>query len=321
LRKPSSGGVISVQKGIAQRQSRRLCLFSTYDRDGVVDPWVIHHVRSIRELGFDVVLISTSHKVRSADLKHLQQMCRLVVHRRNLGFDFLSWKVGIELTDGCSGYDRLLLINDSMFGPFSDLRPIFERFEASSAAFCGLTESYEYERHLQSYFLYCKLDELPKDTWKRFWAGVRPIDDKQEFIRAYEVGLSQQLIKAGAEVFAYVAAHEARSAAIALGNNFQYADRLDRDAYNATWFMWDILLTKFEFPYLKRVIAERDPLQSRRLHEWRQLVAESAQATVVPLIDNFLWRMRNPPIRVLIKRAFQWYSIRTRRAVSRLSLT
>jgi lipopolysaccharide biosynthesis protein len=310
-----------VQTGLPQGQSRRLCLFSTYDRDSVVDPWVLHHVRCIRELGFDVVLISTSRKIRSSDAKALQGMCRLVVHRRNVGLDFLSWKAGIELTDECSGYDRLLLINDSMFGPFSDLRPIFERFEASSAAFCGLTESYEYKRHLQSYFLYLKLDKLPKETWKRFWAGVRPIEDKQEFIRTYEVGLSQQLIQAGAVAFAYVAAQEARSAADGLGNNFQYADRLDRDAYNATWFMWDILLTQFEFPYLKRVIAERDPLQSRRLHEWRQLVSESARATVVPLIDNFLWRMRHPPMRVLVKRALQWYSLRARRVVSRLSLT
>jgi hypothetical protein len=156
-----------------------------------------------------------------------------------------------------------------------------------------MTESLEQSLHLQSYFLYFKMREIPPKLWRQFWADVVPLDDKEAIVERYEVGLSQQLLAAGIELHAYIARDAVDAAARRLGQRFQYFERLNKDAFNSTWFMWDILLTNFRFPYLKTTILKRDPLHSRCLGRWREMLPANVQHSVVPLIDDYLRRTKN----------------------------
>jgi hypothetical protein len=286
--------VIAVIPGVDRtKKFSKLCLFSTYDADGVIDPHVFFHLDAISRSGFDIALISTSPSVSGKDVKQAQSQCRFLIHRQNCGLDFASWKSGLELIEDIGDYERILLANDSVFGPFCDLRPIFKGFEDSTAAVCGMTESLEQSLHLQSYFLYFKMREIPPKLWRQFWADVVPLDDKEAIVERYEVGLSQQLLAAGIELHAYIARDAVDAAARRLGQRFQYFERLNKDAFNSTWFMWDILLTNFRFPYLKTTILKRDPLHSRCLGRWREMLPANVQHSVVPLIDDYLRRTKN----------------------------
>jgi hypothetical protein len=129
-------------------------------------------------------------------------------------------------------------------------------------------------------------------VWHRFWQDVYPLADKERIIDLYEVGLSQRLLAAGVDLEPYVERKAVEAAALARGTEFQYLTQLGKDAFNSTWFMWDLLLTQFEFPYLKTVILRTDPLKSQSLTKWRDIVPDHSRQTLVPLIDDYLRRVR-----------------------------
>lgn len=271
--------------------ARKLCLFATYDPQGLIDPYVLFHLKEIARAGFDIILISTSAQLEKRDLNAVLPLCRAVVHRRNIGLDFASWKVGIELTGGCAGYDRILLTNDSIFGPLRELSPILQTFESSNARICGLTESLEITKHLQSYFLYVKLDSIPLDVWDAFWNDVEPLASKNDIIERYEVGLSQRFLQAGIELMSYICRDKVEAAARSLGSDFAYTHFWNKLPMNNTLFMWDLLIQKFNFPYVKRDVFQRDLFRARALVTWRDVVSQHALNPVTPLIENYLRRM------------------------------
>ncbi len=97
-----------------------LCLFAHFDQDDVLADYVLHYLQAIQAAGFDIVVISTSN-LSDADVARLRTVAQDVILRENRGHDFASWGLGIErYADLFSG--RLLLTNDSVYGPIGDLR-------------------------------------------------------------------------------------------------------------------------------------------------------------------------------------------------------
>src|SRR5690242_14982569 len=65
--------------------ARKLCLFATYDPQGLIDPYVLFHLEEIARAGFDVILITTSAQLAKRDLDAVLPLCQAVVHRQNIG--------------------------------------------------------------------------------------------------------------------------------------------------------------------------------------------------------------------------------------------
>ncbi len=64
-----------------------------------------------------------------------------------VGYDFSAYGLLLrEMANRCPGSD-IFVMNDSVFGPFADLRPLFSRFRWQLS---GLTASSQVENHLQS---------------------------------------------------------------------------------------------------------------------------------------------------------------------------
>ena len=256
------------------RQSKKLCLFAHYDPSGKIANYVMDHCAALKSNGYDIILISTSPSLENSEIERGSQLIRRIIHRRNAGYDFVSWRIGMTSTDDFSQYDELLLTNDSIFGPFSDLSNIFAKIEASSYLVSGLTDNWEKCYHLQSFFIHFKKPAIHSDTFKRFWDNVRMRADKETIIISYEVGLSQAFIRDGYSLNALFPFHEVRDKCIAMGDKFQYRDRILRQPVNSTIFMWDILLKDFGFPYIKTELLKINRFQSMTIPQWRNLIPE-----------------------------------------------
>ena len=118
---------------------RTSCIFAHYDRDGIVDEYVLHYLKVLRQNVKQLIFVTTAgldaqsvNMVRALDIE--------VIERANEGYDFYSYKVGIEQLS-LDQYDSLMLCNDSVYGPFDDLAPLFERMDESKCDFWGITES------------------------------------------------------------------------------------------------------------------------------------------------------------------------------------
>lgn len=178
------------------KRAKRLCFFAHYDQDAVVGDHVLHYLAALRRCGFTVVVLSTA-TLNASEQQKITALGINVILRANQGMDFGGW------IDACIRFfpiqaDLLLLANDSVYGPLTDLGEFIDRLTATDADFYGAVESQEIATHLQSWFLLLR----PAAYRSAAFADMmcRPmanIADKGDLVTRYEVGFTGTLVEAG----------------------------------------------------------------------------------------------------------------------------
>lgn len=172
------------------RQENTGIIIAHYDPEGRV-------ARNLRELVIyltdqvtpHVVFVSTGLTTHAAE--DLSKYCR-VIRRDNYGYDFWSYKVGLEELPTDITWQRQLLLNSSIVvvDPERLIKPLLA--PSRSNRILGLTRSYQHVDHLQSYCLLFDGMELLQSTFVRqWWARMEPISDREQVIQQYELGLSR----------------------------------------------------------------------------------------------------------------------------------
>ena len=233
----------SVEGAISPDHDRPLCLFSSYDRENIVRENVYHYLQKLEMAGFDTVFISTSAGISKSDLKKLAGYCIRIINRENRGYDFYSWKVGLEQYSHYREHAGLLLANDSVYGPLFDFGDIITRLENCDADIVGMTDNFQYYQHLQSYFIYCKRPVVSSKEFIKFFGQVKVIHLKSAVIRKYEIGFSRVLRKQ----FLLEALYPLESM-LNQARHLGYS----KGEVDPTHILWKSLITEFKFPFLKR---------------------------------------------------------------------
>ena len=190
----------------------RAIVLAHYDVEGIVDDYVVDALRRYRQVAEHVVMVSAS-VVAMPD--RLAGLVDRFISRENVGYDFGSWRAGIDSLGSLHGIDELICVNDSVYGPFTDLRPVLGDARVAHADMWGMCLSvqgtaargHEPTAHLQSWFVAIRGDALKSEAFRRFWDSVGPVPSKAEVISRYEIGLSQGLQGAG---FRLAAIHDSR---------------------------------------------------------------------------------------------------------------
>lgn len=199
---------------------RRAIILAHHDPDGIVDPHVIHALRAYRALTDRLVVVSTSLRRLPDDLVGTVDA---FLPRENVGYDFGSWQAGLRMLSpsggvDAAGFDEVVCVNDSVYGPLFDPAPMFTDPRTAGADLWGMVISTQPPRHggrlprphLQSWFLAARRALLASACWRDFWSGVVPQPTKDDVISRYEVGLSEQVMAAGFRIAAlYDAGREA----------------------------------------------------------------------------------------------------------------
>jgi len=187
------------------KTNKRAAVFAHYDRDGIVDEYVLFYLSSLRKMCDFVVFVSTA-ALSAAELGKVQSLADVAITRENIGHDFFSYKAGLaELEkNGLENYSGIILCNDSAYGPLYPLEEMFASMENSDADFWGVTESYEITHHIQSYFLVFRKAVFLSEAFLNFWTAMVLVNDRFEVVRRYEIGLSRLLEENGVRSAAYV---------------------------------------------------------------------------------------------------------------------
>lgn len=176
-------------------QSRRACVFAHYDKDEQVDEYVYWYLRELLTVSESLIFVTVSN----ISLSHQQRLSDMgidLLMRENIGYDFMSYRLGVESL-ALSNFDELILCNDSVYGPFYPLQQLFDSMRQRPIDFWGATDSYELQYHLQSFFLVFRASAFRSSEFAAFWQAVAVISDKQKLVEAYEVGLTQTLLASG----------------------------------------------------------------------------------------------------------------------------
>ncbi len=282
-----------------------LCIFSHFARNEEIADYVYHYLECLRAAGCDIVFVSTSDNIRQDHLDRLQAICAVTIIRKNYGYDFGSYKCGLDAAHAALGrYQRVVLANDSCYGPFHDLRELIEYGDSHDLDMWGATDSFAIRYHIQSYFIVYSRAVFLSDAFDAFWGTVKYNRDaqklkKQQIIDDYEVGGSTHFIDALFRLGAFSANADIR--------NF-IVDKVTRSIpddttlhrfllanvsvqHNSTHIFWDILIKHFRFPFIKRELLQVNPV-GMNIADWDQVI-RSVSDYDIDLISRHLAESMN----------------------------
>lgn len=240
----------------------RVAVVAHFDPGGTLSPSVRALVSALDDEGYLPVIVSASPD--GPDLDSLPKSAVVLV-RPNVGYDFGSWATALHLLPSARSTAEVLLVNDSMVGPFAPIRPVIERARSSGAQVWAATSSLQVAPHLQSYFLRFAPGVLGCRELEEFFHGVRHLSNKVAIVRRYELGLTRAIRHAGL-----------RSAA-----GFP-AGSLGAGRANPTTEAWRELM-EAGFPFFKRTLLH-DP----RVRVERSVLNDAVREIFGADLDRFL---------------------------------
>jgi lipopolysaccharide biosynthesis protein len=267
----------------------RAAIYVSFDAGSVLQDHVVAQVAALAACGRRVIFMSNSPALPAAMVARLAPFVREVVHRRNFGHDFGAYKDGLARLGDLGALHSLVLMNDSCLGPFRPLAVVEARAEASGCGIFGITENWAHAYHVQTYYVWLSGDVVRSAAFAGFWRGLLISQPRSMVIFRGEIRFTQEMLAAGfsagalcpyGEVarVAQAALRERLGQELAPGERAFY-ERLDRrivdeEPLNATHFFWDVLLTHFQSPFIKRELVRDNPEGVPGVGVWREVVKE-----------------------------------------------
>lgn len=282
---------------------RRICMFAGYDRDGIVDDYVVAYVRELAKHA-DVYYFADGD-VAPAELEKLAPYVVSAWAEHHGEYDFGSYSRLIRRVGWgkIEGYDELLLVNDSCY-LLRSLDEVFARMDARACDWWGLQATkglietrnnpgnrfqrpipmdtvrgsllqafeseYQYDFHVGSYFVAYRSPVIINAHFRRLLDSVGSQDSKRTLILKYEVGLTRHLI-AGGHAF----------------------DTFIKDLYplHPIFTNWYFQLLENGFPLLKRYLLAENHYEVPGLSDWAERVREKIPDADIDSIRRNLERV------------------------------
>lgn len=168
-----------------------------YDEFGRISSDLSDFINFLQGSNFQIILVSTC--LNEAEFKKISQNIKIIV-RDNYGYDFYSYRVGIDFIKNSWDYiDNIILMNSS-FKIFNDhkLYNFFAKViakENQKYDVLSLTTSMEIRYHCQSFLLRFNRKVLNSLSFQNWWSSMQPISDRQQVIYQYELGLTDFLLQ------------------------------------------------------------------------------------------------------------------------------
>lgn len=223
---------------------KRAVVFAHYDKDELVDDYVIYYLKSLKETAQNIIFVSCGN-LSDVEKSKLDGIVSHIIAEHHEEYDFGSYKRGffyLKENNLLENIDELVLANDSCFGPFYPFTEIFTEMEKKDCDFWGITKNnFGYRKvpnhffvrrpHIQSYFIVLKNNTFKSDDFTNFMKSIKPENSKCVVVSNYEIGLSEMLVEMGFRYDVYIDAYE----------------RIN----NMTIYKWRQLILKYKMPFMK----------------------------------------------------------------------
>jgi lipopolysaccharide biosynthesis protein len=275
----------------------RCLIYAHWDVNGFVDPYVLHALREYRSVAGRIIFVTTHYQ---RPCRELAELADAVIVRDNSGYDFMSWRAGLETID-VAEYAEIVFTNSSMYGPLWPIEAVFGSPTAQDNDLWGMTISLQHRLHLQSYFLCMSRNLLTSEFGRNLWADIYPMKRKQDCIEAYELTWMSECLAAGFKVGALFDGRQhptvpvaeqranARRWPVADRRSRRYMRGVNTPPYNPTHLQWKQVL-ECGAPFVKVDLLRDNPmhLDTDRILRW----IEDNTAYPVDGIRRHLGRMR-----------------------------
>ena len=195
--------------GTGSDTMRRVCIFSFYDPQGIVDDYVVFLLRKLGEFAERIIFYSNGPLSRDAEVK-LKGVVDDVVLRPNVGYDVMAYKEGLERIgfnrDGL--YDEALMVNHTCYGPVFPFAELFGEMEARDCDFWGVSAHAEMTPnpltgvgtlpyHLNANFIAVRAGMLGSRSFRQYWDGIGAMPSYPEAIMSHEARFTEYFTQLG----------------------------------------------------------------------------------------------------------------------------
>ena len=268
-----------------QCDATRVAVYVHFDKAGVVHDYVVHQLRELVGAGYRVTFVSNAPDLPMESRARVQPLCKELIWRFNTGYDFGAYKDGIASIADIDQLDSLILMNDSVYGPFWNLRDTLGKIDTATTDFWGIADSFENRHHIQTFFMVFMPNALRSTAFRQFWSRLLYIDHRMWVIRNAEVRLTQVLQDARLKT-GVLAPYRAVAATVRERLARQTSPEHERAAFerfrgqvlkdgvvNPTQFFWDVLITDYACPFIKRDLLTSNPNNVPGTAHWREIIA------------------------------------------------
>jgi GT2 family glycosyltransferase len=265
--KDFSQKIVIHEKYFSTEKQKTLCLFSHFSLKNCIDRYVIHYLNELSHYS-DIIFVSTAQGMSPEELKKVEPFCREAIIKENYGYDFGAWKTGMICSEKyLDNYSGLILCNDSVFGPIDSFKDFFKFVDDSNANICSMTDNFQINYHLQSFFIYYNKEAFNHKVFRDFFGNFKIYEDKQTLIDQNEIKFSERLQKTDLNIKAFCSAAEF-------------------DSYvNITHYYWKELILKTSYPFIKKELLRDNPMRLD-ISDWREILSEKGYD--VTMIDEAL---------------------------------
>ena len=219
---------------------KRAVIFAHYDKDNIIDDYVIYYLNALKKIASDIVFVSCN-PVENKQV--LDGIVTKIIDEPHKEYDFGSYKRGyLYLKNQLNEYDELVFANDSCFGPFYPLENIFNAMDKKDCDFWGITKNnFGYKKdkslfmtkrpHIQSYFIVLKKEVFLSEIFDKYINSIQKEEDKKQIISKYEIGLTELLVQNGFKYKVWINAY--------------------KSVNNIVVLKWRQIILKFQMPFIK----------------------------------------------------------------------
>lgn len=253
----------------AAKSKKNLCIFSHFDPHNIIDPYVIYYLQALSKADCDIIFVTTCSELSSVEKNKITDICKKIILKKNRGLDFGAYKCGIETEKNLDNYEKLILANDSVYGPFFDLNALIMHGEKNQLDMWGATDSYMIKSHIQSYFVVFSRSLFLNPSFKKFWDKVYYLNLKNNIIIRYEIGMSQYFLKNGFKLGAYCTCPTLEN----------------RVRHDPTHHSWSTIILDHQYPFIKRMLIRENPHEVDNQH-WEELIKKVSSFDIKLIIRH-----------------------------------
>jgi hypothetical protein len=171
-------------------------LIAHFHQDGLIRSDLVNLIKLFNKSFNQIIFVSTN--LKNSEKKKIDKFAKIIT-RPNYGYDFYSWKVGLNYLKKKLGYEFnekkiLFLIPSSLLylkphkllGQFNKIKKFKNRVY-------GLAKSWEVCEHLQSDLFIFSLELLKQKKFYNWWNNIKKFRSRQVIIHKYEIGFSKFL--------------------------------------------------------------------------------------------------------------------------------
>ncbi|MDE7322605.1 MAG: rhamnan synthesis protein F [Lachnospiraceae bacterium] len=203
---------------LTSAEVKRLGIFCVYDKDGIIDDYIIVLLRSIRR-HLSKILVVCNGALSSAGSEKLSQVADEILVRKKNGFDAGAYKEGMEYIgwSNLGQYDEVVLFNDTIMGPVNSFENMFEDMKNWDLDFWGITKHYKVEtdltdkssekyisEYIQSYFICIRKKMLLDKAFIDYWKCIADLEAQSDAISKYQTVFTKKFSDLGYKWQVYV---------------------------------------------------------------------------------------------------------------------